>query len=237
MTAVNTLPASGLESILPATPEAQETWKAAEASAIKLWNTLHSLRVDITSSRTPNFKKRKASDIDETTSLTDIWSKMAKIEEVNTPWREGVLEKWSSKTQAVATVSVGKKLNNATPRSLTSSIRETLSTDHERLIKRTRVPRSCAPVQAQNDVENDAEVFDDTDLYQQLLKALVDQRMVDSSAGGALQWTTAMRDAKKKKKVDTRASKGRKMRYHVHEKLQNFMAPLPTNSWQDNQVT
>lgn len=237
MAAVNTLPSTGLDAALPATSEAQESWKAAEASALRLWNTLHSLRVDITSSRTPNLKKRKATDIDETSTITEIWAKMARLEADNTPWREGVLEKWSGKTQAVTTVSVGKKLNNAAPRSLTASIRETLNTDHERLVSRTRVPRSCAPVQAQLDVEHDPEVFDDTDLYQQLLKALVDQRMVDTSAGGAVRWSTAMRDSKKKKKVDTRASKGRKMRYHVHEKLQNFMAPLPNNTWQDSQVT
>jgi protein AATF/BFR2 len=203
---------------------------------MKLWNTLYSLRVDITSSRT--LKKRKAGEIDENTPLDEIWGKMAKLEAENTPWREGVLEKWSNKTQTVSTVSIGKKLNNAVPRSLTASIRDTLSTDHERLVNRTRVPRSCAPVQAaKDDIEQDPEIFDDTDLYQQLLKVLVDQRMVDSSAGGAVRWTTAMRDAKKKKKVDTKASKGRKLRYHVHEKLQNFMAPEPNNSWQDSQIT
>merc|ERR1712025_937999 len=32
--------------------------------------------------------------------------------------------------------------------------------------------------------------------------------------------------AKLKKKVDTRASKGRKVRYDIHTKLVNFMAPI-----------
>jgi protein AATF/BFR2 len=234
--AVNSLPTTGLDTSLP--EETQASWKAAEVSAMKLWNTLYSLRVDISTSRTANPKKRKLELVDDNSSLDEIWAKMAKLESDATPWREGVLEKWSGKTQAVTTVSLGKKLNNATPRSLTASIRDTLATDHERLMNRTRVPRSCAPIQAADDnIENDAEVFDDTDLYQQLLKALVDQRMVDSSAGGTVRWTTAMRDAKKKKKVDTKASKGRKLRYHVHEKLQNFMAPEPNNQWQDSQIT
>ncbi|KAI5818816.1 apoptosis-antagonizing transcription factor [Pyronema omphalodes] len=234
--AVNSLPSTGLDTSLP--EETQASWKAAEVSAMKLWNTLYSLRVDISASRAANSKKRKLELIDDNSSLDEIWSKMAKLESDATPWREGVLEKWSNKTQAVTTVSLGKKLNNATPRSLTASIRDTLATDHERLMNRTRVPRSCAPIQAADDnIENDVEVFDDTDLYQQLLKALVDQRMVDSSAGGTVRWTTAMRDAKKKKKVDTKASKGRKLRYHVHEKLQNFMAPEPNNQWQESQIT
>jgi len=236
--AVNSLPPTDLQSALPATPEAQETWKAAEASAIKLWNTLYSLRVDITCSRTPNLKKRKVEEIDGDTPIAEIWKKMARLETEVTPWREGVLEKWSTKTQTVSTVGVGKKLNNVAPRSITASIRESLSTDRDRLISRTRTPRACAPVQAANDeIQQDPEIFDDTDFYQQLLKALVDQRMVDSSAGGAVQWTAAMRDAKKKKKVDTKASKGRKLRYHVHEKLQNFMAPEPNNSWHETQIT
>jgi protein AATF/BFR2 len=33
------------------------------------------------------------------------------------------------------------------------------------------------------------------------------------------------------KKVDTRASKGRKIRYTVHEKLQNFAAPEDRSTW------
>lgn len=36
-----------------------------------------------------------------------------------------------------------------------------------------------------------------------------------------------MRPPKQKKVVDTKASKGRKLRYEVHEKLQNFMVPIP----------
>ena len=38
---------------------------------------------------------------------------------------------------------------------------------------------------------------------------------------------------KLKKQVDTRASKGRKIRYDVHEKLVNFMAPVDTSQITD----
>ena len=37
------------------------------------------------------------------------------------------------------------------------------------------------------------------------------------------------------KMVDTKASKGRKMRYTVHEKLQNFMAPEDRGTWGERQ--
>ncbi len=36
--------------------------------------------------------------------------------------------------------------------------------------------------------------------------------------------------AKKRKLVDRRASKGRKLRYHVQDKLVNFMAPVATDT-------
>jgi protein AATF/BFR2 len=35
---------------------------------------------------------------------------------------------------------------------------------------------------------------------------------------------------KHRKAVDRRASKGRKLRYHVHEKLVNFMAPVENDA-------
>ena len=40
----------------------------------------------------------------------------------------------------------------------------------------------------------------------------------------------------KKGKVDTKASKGRKVRYDIHSKLVNFMAPVyEAGSWKDEQ--
>lgn len=153
-------------------------------------------------------------------------------------WRETTLDKWSGKTQGVSTANLGKKLNNAASphRPLVASINETLSYDQDRLIIRTRTPRSMAP--GCTEAEH-PEIFDDADFYQLLLKALVDRRMVDGGAGagaGAITWTTAMRDSRKKKVVDTKASKGRKLRYQVQEKIQNFMAPLENNTWHEQQI-
>lgn len=37
----------------------------------------------------------------------------------------------------------------------------------------------------------------------------------------------------RRKNIDTKASKGRKLRYHVQEKLVNFMAPEPRGTWHD----
>ena len=110
----------------------------------------------------------------------------------------------------------------------------------DRLVKRTRTPRSCAPVQAAKKVAEDADIYDDADFYQLLLKELVDQRSADTVAGSGaaatVRFAAAAKEAKAKKHVDTRASKGRKMRFNVHDKLQNFMAPEDRRSWEQSAI-
>ena len=198
-----------------------------------LWSTLTDLRCELSS---PSAPKRKHDDTD--TSTPTLWAKMQKLEGEVHPNRLSILDKWSTKTFSVSTVTLAHKLNNNVQRGLTTTINETLMTDLNRHVQRTRVPRSCAPTKAGND--EDVEVYDDSDFYQMLLKALVDQRMVDNAnsggASGAIRWTTALRDAKVKKAVDTKASKGRKLKYQVQEKLQNFLAPIANNSWNEHQI-
>jgi protein AATF/BFR2 len=105
------------------------------------------------------------------------------------------------------------------------------------------MPRSCAPLQRDQKITEDPDIYDDGNFYQMLLKELVDQRRVESltapvnggDAGKAMQWT-AVKEAKTRKNVDTKASKGRKMRFTVHEKLQNFMAPEDRGSWESEAI-
>ncbi|XP_014662168.1 PREDICTED: protein AATF-like [Priapulus caudatus] len=77
--------------------------------------------------------------------------------------------------------------------------------------------------------EYDAEIFDDDDFYHQLLRELIERKTADVTDPVALsrQWLQIQKlRSKVKKKVDTKASKGRKVRYDIHSKLVNFMAPL-----------
>ncbi|KAG0634487.1 apoptosis antagonizing transcription factor-domain-containing protein [Tuber brumale] len=229
--ATNSLPTPSQPASSP--QPVSETHKAAEDAALNLWNTLTDLRCELSSPSTP---KRKHDDTD--TSTPALWAKMQKLEAEVHPNRLSTLDKWSTKTSSVSTVMLARKLNNSAQRGLTATINETLMTGLNRHVQRTRVPRSCAPTKVESG--EDVEVYDDSDFYQMLLKALVDQRMVDnassSGANGAVRWTTALRDAKVKKAVDTKASKGRKLKYQVQEKLQNFMAPIANNSWNEHQI-
>ncbi|AWP11500.1 putative protein AATF [Scophthalmus maximus] len=84
----------------------------------------------------------------------------------------------------------------------------------------------------------DADIFDDDDFYHQLLRELIERRTNaadpnDQVAMGK-QWLAIQKlRSKIKKKVDTKASKGRKVRFHIHSKLMNFMAPVDQSSVSD----
>ncbi|KAJ3112231.1 hypothetical protein HDU96_004768 [Phlyctochytrium bullatum] len=86
----------------------------------------------------------------------------------------------------------------------------------------------------------DTEMFDDGDFYQQLLKELIESRMGDTDDPVILGMKFAelkkLQTKKKKKVVDLRATKGRKLRFNTHEKILNFMAPEPRGSWHEEKV-
>merc|ERR1711990_102871 len=112
-----------------------------------------------------------------------------------------------------------------------------------RVVGRTRVKRSeyrvlgADHLDGEEKEEEDPEVFDDSD-FPTLLRDLIDRKTGGGGAEGeeGRQWLKVQRlRSKMKKKVDTRASKGRKVRYDIHSKLVNFMAPVPAaNQWQDS---
>uniref|UniRef100_A0A336LB32 CSON007245 protein n=1 Tax=Culicoides sonorensis TaxID=179676 RepID=A0A336LB32_CULSO len=80
------------------------------------------------------------------------------------------------------------------------------------------------------------EIYDDSDFYHEILRELIEFKTSSSSNPHELelkfQELHQLRN-KMKKTVDTRASKGRKIRYVVHNKLVNFMAPVPSDTWSD----
>lgn len=69
--------------------------------------------------------------------------------------------------------------------------------------------------------------YNDVQFYQQLLNDLISQKGANSGLldAGQLEEQRRSRRRAKQSAVDRRASKGRKIRYVVHAKLQGFMAP------------
>ncbi|KAJ3554829.1 hypothetical protein NPX13_g10505 [Xylaria arbuscula] len=153
--------------------------------------------------------------------------------------RKQVLEKWSRDAKKTSiTAGSGNRFTSTAEKPLTVMLSAELDAP-ERLIKRTRTPRSCAPYQVARKINEDASIYDDADFYQLLLKELVDQRSGDGSGTG-LQAATiryaAAKEAKAKRHVDTKASKGRKMRFVPLPKLQNFMAPEDRRGWEQSAI-
>ncbi|KAI1087298.1 TRAUB-domain-containing protein [Rostrohypoxylon terebratum] len=217
-----------------------QPYEAAEAAALKLWNAIDGFRTSIQPDPSGNTgkKRKRAADID--TSSQDIWEDMEAVEQRAQARRKAVLEKWSNSARNIRMVDrSSRKFTNVVEKPLTQRLDEELDAP-ERLIKRTRTPRSCAPAQVARKVNEDPSIYDDADFYQLLLKELVDQRTGDmSGAPGGPAATirfAAVKEAKAKRHVDTKASKGRKMRFNVHDKLQNFMAPEDRRSWEQSAI-
>ncbi len=132
------------------------------------------------------------------------------------------LSKWSSKIQAVAPSVLlpsnrgafskgGQNLKSAV-----QLVEETLH-DQNKLLTRTQILRvkkvriGAALVDRVDDAEVvDVDVFDDTDFYQKILRDIIDARGDGSKNDD---WMLLQKQKKAKKKVDTKASKGRKLRY------------------------
>lgn len=218
----------------------KQPYEAAEEAAMKLWNAIDGFRASLLPEQKAGQKRKR--EFDASTSSIELWEDMQATEELAAAKRKKVLDKWSNRVKSTtATVSKERQLSTAGSQSLIAVLESQLL-NSERLVKRTQVPRSCAPVQAAKKVAEDTSIYDDADFYQLLLKELVDQRSNDAGAGSnatgnvpTVRWT-AIKEAKTRKQVDRRASKGRKLRFTVHEKLQNFMAPEDRRTWEEEAI-
>lgn len=81
-------------------------------------------------------------------------------------------------------------------------------------------------------------IFDDEDFYRVLLNDLVDKKIQSSDpvSGLSISLRSVQQAQKLKKNVDTKASKGRKLRYHVQEQIANFETPVGGWKWNDDQI-
>jgi protein AATF/BFR2 len=232
---VNTLVGTAAEPLSAANELAQEDLRAAEQAAFTLWESLDRLRVcmstDGAGSKIPQIERHSVSN-----STAELWDRCLQQERDARPARDLVLEKWSKKVQGPVLQSDRGRLNQERQATIVDVLQEQLS-NIERLVKKTHAPRSCAPLQSSRRVVEDAQIYDDADFYGLLLKELLEQKSHDSVAASSIDIGFQMRrDNKTKRNVDTKASKGRKIRYTVQEKLQNFMAPEMRATWEERQA-
>ncbi|KAF9258902.1 TRAUB-domain-containing protein [Marasmius fiardii PR-910] len=177
---------------------------------------------------------------DYETQLEDASKSLSTSENAYHPHLVQTLNKWSSKIQAVAPSVLLPANRNAFSKdhnqikSAVQLVDENLS-DHAKLLSRTHLWRGKGTrlVTPATTEEKHDDLFDDTDFYQQLLRDVIDAR----NGTGTNDWMLVQKERKAKKKVDTKASKGRKLRYEVHEKLRNFMVPITVRrTWHEEQI-
>ncbi|KAG0372282.1 hypothetical protein BGX24_000473 [Mortierella sp. AD032] len=218
--------------------------------------------------KVPKSNKRHVSDLedeearnlDDDAWQTKAWKDIEGLDEGWRSYRNNTLEKWSNKVQIASGIPLNKKFK-AMNQGIMTQISQTM-VDKERLLKRTQLKRAeyhilgTAPEIKDVDENDksektpevskldshlsnhDEEIFDDGDFYQQLLRELIESRMVDNDDPTAMgmRWAALRQTKQTKKQVDTKGSKGRRLRYHVHEKLQSFMAPIPAGTWHEEMI-
>ncbi|XP_041984823.1 protein AATF [Aricia agestis] len=195
-----------------------------------------------------NTKKRKLEEFE-----SDIASTYKNFK----AFRDTTIQKWNEKTR-VATVA---NIKNAPTNTILQQISYLLS-DRQKLLRRTQLKRSeydiigykkeqpeveskeqeINPVtkDRKDDDEYIPEIFDDSDFYHQLLRELIECKSADISDPVQLsrQWIALQQmRSKMKRKVDTKATKGRKIKYVVHNKLVNYMAPEKSSKWNEESTT
>ncbi|TGZ84062.1 TRAUB-domain-containing protein [Ascodesmis nigricans] len=218
-------------SSLPIPVPASNDTNAAESAAFDLFNSITALRTNLYPT---NDKKRiHMTAFPPSTSTADLWTHLTSLDTTATPYRTSILSKWALKTTPITIEKnrLDNKPSSKTHNNLVASITTTLASSLPHHITKSRGGDNVA-----------VETYDDSDFYGQLLRALVDSRLTDSTSGGTdvggeIRWAvTQQRERKKRKGVDTKASKGRKLKYTVHEKLAGFMAPVEgANRWREEQ--
>jgi len=171
-----------------------------------------------------------------------------KIEQVCGP----ILDKWQTKALLPSASNRNKTLKLKTiNQSIMNQVESSLSGHNlDNLVKRTQmVPEDAKKIfgvvdwpvdkEGGNAEEKpkrqyDDQIYNDEDFYSVLLRDRIQsgvQGLGDTSdpitmSQQYLRLHQLRKRKRKKANVDRRASKGRKIRYHVHEKLTTFMAPL-----------
>jgi len=182
------------------------------------------------------------SDVEESDEdSSGTWQHLEQDHQQHKPYREKVLQRWGRKAMLSKQFQSGTSFK-AFNKGVLEQIEEVLQ-DRTRLVRRTQLRRGdytiigdtaslaqdIAGESGKRDAhleQYDEEIFDDQDYYSKLLRELI-----ESGTKGSMSVAMAGNDwlKKSKRKVDTKASKGRKLRYDVHAKIVNFMPAIGFN--------
>lgn len=183
--------------------------------------------------------KRQLEDYKSNNGHTDDeWLQISQMHRRMAHFRDKSVDKWHRKTQVTTGAAAMKNKLHAFNQNISEQV-STYMRDPSRMVKQMQQRRSTVGIfgsvpehvdntnKEEANAEGDTELLDDTEFYQQLLKEFFET--VDPTSSEAAFYALRRLQTKKRKVVDRRASKSRKIRYHVHEKIVNFMAPQAMN--------
>ena len=183
---------------------------------------------------------------------SEVWENVDSVYQRFAAFRDVSIDRWHRKAQVqVGKMSAGGSVGGGEMRAFNQSVSAQVASAMripDRLVRKSQPPAHLAPKRLgepegtekaaptgdrtedldADDLEVAAraearveEIYDDADFYEQVLK-----EFLESAGAAAGLAAAASKPAKRRKVVDRRASKGRKLRYHVQQKLVNFCAPV-----------
>jgi len=226
-----------------AAPDAGEALDALSQMARKTMRSLTALQTALMGNIDDIKLGERSTIVDVDDTLDDVWAKTDAGYRAYSSYRDSTCDRWYRKSA----VSVGKTSGGGSSnlKAFNQSISQQVSSTMRaptRLIEKSQPPKRVAParlgekpVKNASDDENrdetvnvdgldegearEPELYDDVDFYEQLLKEFLESGN-DAGAAGV---PSLSKQVKRRKNVDRKASKGRKLRYHVQEPLVNFM--------------
>ena len=221
-------------------PEIAATVESAQLTSLALWDSLNSLRASLHIGERPALKVQKnTSNGTVSTPRLDLLSEMQLLEKSSLNTRRSILSKWSTKTAPPSIIRSRNKFSASSSQPPFLNVLDSHLNDSKITSQLSKSYEVTDPSHTLG------RSYDDTPFYTTLLRDLVSQRSssmslansssiqtFDAPASSLLPRPTKQHRAN----LDTKASKGRKMRYTVHEKLQNFMPQEDRGTWGERQV-
>jgi protein AATF/BFR2 len=235
-------------------PENSLAIQRAEEAALSLWSTIESIRYSLlepqlssNDSVAKSKKRKRPHPVTAQTPTSELWSRTQSLSTQSLAHDRLVLDKWSSKARAVSALPGPRSQlidhSSQSRNSITAVLDTYLASESDKLVAQA----SGTPSNPSSTAHTlHTPIYDDTPFYQSLLRDLIASRSsvgpLSNLAAGTT--TTLLPSAtrlhppgSKNKRVDTKASKGRKVRYTVHEKLQNFAAEEERGTWEESART
>jgi len=178
-------------------------------------------------------KKRRRGTMEDS-SLEEHWARMQATHDALRPKWVKTIDKWHARLHFGSESS--KKKLTVFDKGVFDTVKNTMQ-DEERALDKSRalfgdsrrIGKQVDMGSDEDEPKHDMEVYDDRAFYSILLKTFISNSVGSSGSDSMRGEDIAMlrKYRQSRVNVDRKASKGRKIRYVVHPKLQNFTFPIP----------